>query len=199
MGKKPAYKVLVVDDDAAVCSMLAELLRTDGLDVLTAGSSAAGCEILQNQRIDLVLLDWDLLDAVGAPGMGNEVLSVCAKLDATLPVIVLSGGDEQTVRKDALSCGADSFIPKTLLDTKILLRHIRFLLRKRHRTGTVFQPRSKSDIIPMKELQYQYVKAAVAIMGGKKQAAERLGMNRQTVTNILNRTEASSDATAVPT
>lgn len=102
-GKK---KVLVVDDERAILTVLGIKLRISGYDVVTASNGEQALALVKSARPDLMLLD------VIMPGMdGFEVLER-VRVASELPVIVFSARPENGER--ALSLGANDFLPKPL-------------------------------------------------------------------------------------
>jgi len=99
-------RVLIVDDDKHICALLEEALgRTYETETAQNGAQAFG-SILKN-RPDIVLLDINL------PGMtGLEILRALKELDATIPVLIVTGNDTVAVAEDALRNGAAAYIPK---------------------------------------------------------------------------------------
>ena len=51
-------KILIVDDELAIRNMLAITLRTSGFECFEASDAYEAKEIIQNQSLDIVLLDW---------------------------------------------------------------------------------------------------------------------------------------------
>jgi len=99
-------KVLVVDDERAILTVLGIKLRISGYDVLTASNGQQALALIESAGPDLILLD------VIMPGMdGFEVLEK-VRAASKLPVIVFSARPENAQK--ALSLGANEFLPKPL-------------------------------------------------------------------------------------
>jgi DNA-binding response OmpR family regulator len=112
-------RVLIVDDERAILTVLGIRLKVSGYDVVTASNGEEALDLVKSMRPDIVLLD------VIMPGMdGFEVLE---KLRAVseLPVIVFSARQENAQK--ALSLGANDFLAKPL-DTDEMVRKIEGLL-----------------------------------------------------------------------
>ena len=89
--KSTQLKILSIEDDPEVRSVIAEYLSTKGYDVLEAEDGESGLKIFSEERPDLVLLDILL------PGMdGLEVLGHISKDAPDIPVIIVSG--KETIR-----------------------------------------------------------------------------------------------------
>jgi DNA-binding response OmpR family regulator len=104
------FKILIVDDHPAMLTMLRQILKQMGFDVIDEADSAErALEILAGGEVRLVFTD------LGLPGKsGVELIQTIRQEKATshLPVMVLSGMSEQDTVVEALKAGADSFIVK---------------------------------------------------------------------------------------
>ncbi|MEE4191572.1 MAG: response regulator [Halieaceae bacterium] len=103
-------RVLVVDDDRGLLSIIKGILSKD-YDVTLASSGPEALEALADGGADLVLLD------IMMPGMDG--LEVCRKIKADaatadLPVIFLTGMEDEDAEEDALDAGAADFISKPI-------------------------------------------------------------------------------------
>jgi DNA-binding response OmpR family regulator len=126
-------RVLIVDDDQRVRTMVAWQLEADGFAVTEAGDGAAALAQIEDNRPDLVVLDLSL------PGVGGlDVLRRVREAEGTaapLPVIVLSGRSGETDRIIGLDLGADDYLVKPFSPGELAAR-VRSLLR-RSRPGAV--------------------------------------------------------------
>jgi signal transduction histidine kinase len=85
-GVARTFRLLVVDDEAMVRSVLRRLLVLRGHDVTEAASGAEGLDLAGAREFDLVITDQ------GMPGMsGREFAAELRRRGATLPVVLLSG------------------------------------------------------------------------------------------------------------
>src|SRR5687768_12648897 len=100
-------RILVVDDDPAVTSVLKRGLSYEGLIVDAAGSGVEGLAIARDHPPDLVVLD------IMMPGMdGLEVLRRLRGGDSKLPVLLLTGKDAPADQVLGLERGADDYVVK---------------------------------------------------------------------------------------
>jgi two-component system phosphate regulon response regulator PhoB len=122
-------RVLVVDDDQRVRTVVAWQLEADGFAVTEAGDGAAALAEIARDRPDLVVLDLSL------PGVGGlDVLRRVRAADGTaapLPVIVLSGRSGETDRIIGLDLGADDYLVKPFSPGELAAR-VRSVLRRAH-------------------------------------------------------------------
>ena len=101
------YKLLVVDDEESLRTILRDELSHRDFIVKDAENGAMALEILRNERHDIVLLD------VRMPEMdGLEVLRVIRKNNLAGKVIMLTGVDELKIARESLQSGANDFMTK---------------------------------------------------------------------------------------
>ena len=126
-------RILVVDDDQRVRTVVAWQLEADGFAVTEAGDGATALAQIERDRPDLVVLDLSL------PGVGGlDVLRRVREAEGTaspLPVIVLSGRSGDTDRIIGLDLGADDYLVKPFSPGELAAR-VRSVLR-RARPGAV--------------------------------------------------------------
>jgi DNA-binding response OmpR family regulator len=118
-------RILVVDDDPSVTSVLKRGLALEGFAVDAANSGADGLAIARERAPDLVVLD------VMMPGLdGLAVLERLRAADATLPVLLLTARDAPADQVRGLDLGADDSVVKPFA-WEVLLARVRALLRRR--------------------------------------------------------------------
>lgn len=114
--------ILIIEDDAAIHSLIKETLELHGYQTQSAYSGTEGKLLFAHNKVDLVLLDLML------PGMeGDEFLRQVRRTSA-IPIIVISAKNEQHSKLDLLTNGADDYITKPF-DVMELLARIRIQLR----------------------------------------------------------------------
>ena len=111
-----AYRILIVDDEPALQSMVQEILRQAGYGTDAALSCTQALERFHAAAPDAVLLDVMLPDGDGFSLFGKlrEIRDV--------PVLFLSARDEDEARLRGLGLGADDYITKPFLPQELLLR-----------------------------------------------------------------------------
>jgi len=103
----PPVRVLVVDDEPQVASMIEDVLVTLGYVVQVAGNGPDALGVLADFRPDVVLLD------LGLPQMpGDVVLERLHSIDPHLPVIVATGNTDVDLARRMLAQGAFDYIGK---------------------------------------------------------------------------------------
>ncbi len=114
-------KILVVDDEPAIRSLLKKFLVKEGFDVVTASSGEEALDKLREEKPILVLLDIRL------PGMdGIVTLKRIREMDEKVGVIMMTAVDEQDVFEEAKKLGAYEYVVKPFdlnyLENCVLLR-----------------------------------------------------------------------------
>jgi two-component system KDP operon response regulator KdpE len=98
--------VLVVDDDASLRRTLALNLRARGYVADLAGTGEAALRMAASHHPDVVILD------LGLPGMDGLEVIVGIRGWSTVPIVVLSGRDTESMKVRALDLGADDYLTK---------------------------------------------------------------------------------------
>jgi Response regulators consisting of a CheY-like receiver domain and a winged-helix DNA-binding domain len=117
-------RILIVDDDPSVSSVLRRGLNYEAFAVDVAASGEEALEIARERYPDLVILD------VMMPGLdGLEVLKRLRAADEHLPVLMLTAKDRDSDLVAGLEGGADDYLTKPFT-FKVLLARVRALLRR---------------------------------------------------------------------
>ena len=117
-------RILVIEDDPAILRGLADSLKRESHDVLTAADGEAGYGMIGQKRPDLVILDLML------PKMSGYEL--CRRVRAeglTTPILMLTARGEEGDRVLGLDLGADDYVTKPF-SLRELLARVRALLRR---------------------------------------------------------------------
>ncbi len=119
-------RLLLIDDDARLASMVGDYLRQAGFEVESAASLATGRERLAARSFDALVLDLMLPDGDG--------LELCRELRAEprhrhLPLLMLTARGEPLDRIVGLELGADDYLPKPF-EPRELLARVKALLRR---------------------------------------------------------------------
>src|SRR5688572_6859092 len=127
----------VVEDDEPTRRFLADNLTADGYELLVAGGVRDALRQLDHHRVDLAIVDVGLPDGSGlelvrqiraASGAG-------ARVDARLPLVLLSGRAAEIDRVRGFERGADDYVVKPFAYGELRLRVAAVLRRTRERRG----------------------------------------------------------------
>jgi DNA-binding response OmpR family regulator len=116
--------VLVVEDDAPIRTLVAEVVKLQGHEVLEAANGAQAIELAASGHPDLVLVDWVLPDI-----SGTEVILELRRQGLTGPVVMLTARSAKMDEVVGLEVGADDYITKPF-DSRILAARINAHLRR---------------------------------------------------------------------
>lgn len=115
--------VLVVDDDPGVRDLLGEYLAANDLRVSAVASGRQMIDVLDREAIDLVLLDLRL------PGEDGMQIARSLRERGDVPIVLLTGRNEEADRVMGLELGADDYVTKPFSPRELLAR-IRAVLRR---------------------------------------------------------------------
>ena len=116
-------RLIVVEDDPALASVMAAYLETAGFQVTTVGSGREFERAMETGRADLVLLDLDLPDEDGL------VLARRLRQRSALPIIMVTGRDAAMDRIVGLELGADDYVTKPFQPRELVARARNLLAR----------------------------------------------------------------------
>ncbi len=111
---EPFATILVVEDDPAVRTFLADNLTADGYELHVAETVRDALRVLEYKQPDLAVLDLGLPDGTGLDLLRRirTADAAASRLDAGLPVLVLTGRSGELDRIRAFERGADDFLAK---------------------------------------------------------------------------------------
>src|SRR6187549_216417 len=117
-------RVLLVEDDARLATMVADYLGEAGFRVVVAATGKAATQAIGTEGFDLVILDLMLPDADG--------LDLCRSIRARsdIPMLMLTARGDPLDRVVGLELGADDYLPKPF-EPRELLARLRAILRRR--------------------------------------------------------------------
>jgi diguanylate cyclase (GGDEF)-like protein len=126
-GRQAGARVLVLDDDPAIRAICAEVLRSQGYDVLEAGTCADARRLVVERHPQILLVDVQLPD-----GDGFSLLESLADQRAREPfgVVFLSARGETADKVRGLRLGADDYLTKPF-DAQELVARLDGVLRRR--------------------------------------------------------------------
>lgn len=129
--------LLVIDDDVEFCELLAGYMGSEGFEITCVQDGRAGLQqaLAGTELYDLIILDIEL------PGMSGFELLQRLRVHTDMPVLMLTGRDQEVDRIVGLEIGADDFLVKPFNPRELAAR-IRAILR---RTGRRSERIMKTD------------------------------------------------------
>ena len=113
---RDSARIMIVDDDPAICQVIGDSLRPEGYDVAEFGSAEDALSQLESSLFDLVILDLKL------PGMdGIAALHAIKDKWPDVDVIIMTGYTSVESAVDSMKLGAADYIPKPFSPDHLLL------------------------------------------------------------------------------
>lgn len=120
------FKVLVVEDDAALRRMFCRVLSHNGYEPLEAESATDALELMDHEFFDIIITD------VMMPGMdGFEFVKTLRESGYTLPILVITAKDQFADKQTGFSVGVDDYMVKPIDVNEMVLRVSALLRRAR--------------------------------------------------------------------
>ena len=132
MTAEQKFRVLVVDDEAAVLLTYRLILERQGYEVVACRTSVQAIEAIEQQRFDMVLCDYSLEEQ----HTGFEVISVARKQDSGVPAALLTGYATKETADEAAARGINVMFKP--IEIEEFLSTTSSMLRRDH------EPRQKS-------------------------------------------------------
>jgi len=149
-----SVRILLVDDEQAVQTLLTYPLRRDGYEVVSAANGREALDRFAEQRFDLVVLDVMLPNLDG--------IEVCRRLRSSrsqVPIIMLTARDDEMDKVLGLEMGADDYITKPFS-----VREFRSRVRAALRRSEMGRPRPDTEApISIAGLRIDFDRRAVSI------------------------------------
>jgi DNA-binding response OmpR family regulator len=119
-------RILVVDDEEFIRELLAEILSSEGYEVLSASNGREAIQLAARETPHLVILDANMpeMDGIETTRQLRYQRETCS-----VPIIMVTAFEE--TRTEALQAGVDDFVPKPF-DVADFLARVKALLKVRH-------------------------------------------------------------------
>ena len=138
------FKVLIVEDEANICSFIETLLTTNDYQALVAHTCTMGLTLFASHNPDLVILDLGLPDRDGL-----EFIRTVRQKYMT-PIVVLSARTDEMDKIEALDLGANDYITKPFSTGELLARvraALRHCRRAWHCSGSAAGQRARGPAV----------------------------------------------------
>jgi DNA-binding response OmpR family regulator len=145
-------KVMVVDDEPKIVQLARDYLENAGFAVIAAHDGAQALAAARSQRPDLVVLD------LGLPELDGLDVARALRRDSSVPIVMLTGRDEESDKLVGLEIGADDYITKPF-SPKELVARVRAVLRRTER------PRVDSDVVHVGDISLDMPRMRLTVGG----------------------------------
>jgi len=123
-----SIKLLLIEDNPDDVFIIKRLLnKRPEFNLQTADQLAAGLELLSVAKVNLILLDLNLPDSYGL-----ATLSQVREHAPSIPVVVLTGFNDENTGFEAVQNGAQDYLVKGEVDSNLLVRAIRYPIQRNH-------------------------------------------------------------------
>jgi diguanylate cyclase (GGDEF)-like protein/PAS domain S-box-containing protein len=122
-------KVLLIEDNPGDARLVKEMLADTGASKFSlthVGLLSEGLSLLENESHHVILLDLSLPDGHGL----DTIRQVCAEAPY-LPVVILTGLDDETIAIRAVQEGAEDYLVKGEMDGNLMVRAIRYAIERK--------------------------------------------------------------------
>ena len=129
MNEAQTKKILIVDDEQDVLTLLQKLFSSEGFSVITASDGQGALETARKEKPDLIILD------VMLPKMDGYVVARMLKFDenfSSIPIIMLTAKIQEKDKQVGFEMGVDEYMTKPF-DPDALLKKAREIIEKRSR------------------------------------------------------------------
>lgn len=124
--------ILLVDDDALACELIVHQMRDfagDAVALVCEQDLEGALSRLEVESFDAVLLDLHLPDAVGMEGLER-----IQEVNPDVPVLFLTGDENEAVAYTAISHGAQEYLVKRYADGESIVKAVRFAIERQRLT-----------------------------------------------------------------
>jgi len=146
-------KILIIEDETTIQSVLKELLTNAGYSVSVAGDGVAGIQAFLNESYDLVLLD------VMMPKLDGYAVCKRVRKTSDTPIIMLTALDDEQAQIKAFEMKADDYITKPF-SLKLVLMHVEAVLRRTYQSVA-----DENEVITYKNIRLDPVGVQVFVSG----------------------------------
>jgi DNA-binding NtrC family response regulator len=190
VNNQPTHVLLIEDSQGDADLVRIRLLEGNSdLQVSCADRLSAGLAALAVKRPAIVLLDLNLPDSHGAETFRNLLNQAPG-----VPVVVLSGIEDEELALQAVHQGVQDYLVKGTFDGKQLARSLRYAIERQALLLALDTNRTQPAIQPLEELERWKIVQAVNKVGALK-AARLLGIGKTTVYRKLKLYQALPSGT----
>jgi two-component system, cell cycle sensor histidine kinase and response regulator CckA len=194
--------VLMVEDNAGDATLVQEYLGAsapDAYQIVHCERLAEALDHLANEPCDVILLDLSLPDS-----RGLSTFDAIQNQAAGIPIVILTGFNDEVLAAQAIKIGAKDFLPKKSLDGSLLNRAIRYAIERTQWEQTI--RRNEEHIRRIEKMEsigrvsagiaHNFNNLLTVIMGNCELIANRPGLDAEVVNRVKVIQDAAGKASA---
>lgn len=142
---KKNIRVLMIEDNLGDARLIHELLSevsTNNFEIEWADTFSKGLEYLSNNNADIILLDLSLPDSGGI----ETFMKLHAQV-SNIPIVVLSGLDDERIAIKAVQEGAQDYLVKGQVDGSLIARALQYSIERKHTEEALREAKSFTESI----------------------------------------------------
>jgi|SRR5580704_3116829 DNA-binding response OmpR family regulator len=144
MTKRAIKLLLLVEDNAGDARLIKEMFNEQGAtdtELMRVGSMSEAEKCLAEHPIDIILLDLGLPDS-----QGLEAVRRAHAAAPRVPLVVLAGLDDESLAGNALQVGAQDYLIKGQIETRGLLRALRYAVERKAMEEALFVEKERAQV-----------------------------------------------------
>jgi two-component system sensor kinase FixL len=144
MGAASIDRLLLVEDDPGFARLLREMFKEQGsseTEVTHVDCMADAEAYLAGHDVDIVLLDPGLPDSQSIDSVQRALAAA-----PNVPLVILTGRDDESLAVQALQAGAQDYLIKGQIDTRGLMRFLRYAVERNAMEATLFAERERAQV-----------------------------------------------------
>lgn len=182
-------KVLLVEDSPSDARLLEEVLKeskTTKFEITRASRISEAKKCLEEIKFDIALLDLSLPD-----GCGIDTFRKIKGIKPNLPIVLLTGLDDETLAIQCVQEGAQDYLVKGQTNNKILLKSIRYAIERYNKTSK--ETERKDEIVKKQIEKYQITERDKEILyliakgESNEEIAEKLHLSISTIKSHIGK------------
>ena len=190
-------KLLIIDDNMAVRTTLKLVLAKEFDEIVTVGDPKLIPALLQAGNVDVVLLDMNFDNTKLDCSDGLFWLERIKQAENAPAVVVITAFGDVEIAVEAMKLGAEDFVTKPWDNERLiekLHRAVEINLQRRRdgmaakRVKEMEQAQREREHMTLDEVKLRHIRSVIDRCGGNLSAAsEQLGINRQTLYNMMKK------------
>jgi diguanylate cyclase (GGDEF)-like protein/PAS domain S-box-containing protein len=144
MPKRPIKQLLLIEDNAGDARLIREMFNEHGaldIELVRATTMSEAEEQLCQRMFDIMLLDLGLPDS-----QGLDAVRRAHSAAPRVPLVVLTGMDDESLAAQALQVGAQDYLIKGQIETRGLLRALRYAVERKTMEEALFVEKERAQV-----------------------------------------------------